>query len=586
MGASKKILPRKRHRANDQESAGKCETPELQPTSARLGELENENIFLQKENKRLRGQLDFWRSQVEQDSSSEDEHHWRRRYAIRNEEASDLEGLLGLRDREIADLKKELAHKNAKIKKLRKQLHGRSSEQDPIQPSPVAGSEPGTTEPPQPKPASKPAPARPRGGQPGTKRNGPKHHNGLPLGEEFDYTVPESCCAECGEQWKELSTRESDEVVVNVRAYRRRHRRKKYKHFCKKKDRWVTKTAQGPNRLFGNSNYGISFWVFLLVGRFALHIPTNRLRMLLLEHKLDVSLGTITGGFKRIAKLIKPLIAEIRRYSRENKHHWHLDDTGWKVFVKLDGKEGFKWQLWVFLSDDVCVYILSPSRARAVPKSHLENSCGVVTSDRLAANMKLGEFIENSFCWVHERREFRELAAAYPELFAICDHFLKLIGSLFHYNKLRLLHEPTSAESIDSDCKLKLTLDQIQKDCQTELAKPDLHPELKRVFKGILRDWDGLYLFFEMPAVPPDNNLAEQALRGPVSSRKCSYGSGSEWSAEFLADMYTLTETLRLNNINKERFLTDYLERCAANEGKPPKDAARLLPWNTPPPQN
>lgn len=584
MGASKKILPRKRHDEHQQTRERKRNMAGSPSDALALEELENENGFLTKENRRLQGQLNFWREQAEQDSTSEDERHWRRRYAIRHEEALELEGRLRLKESELAILKQEIAAKNAQIKKLKKKLFEPTSEQAPVEMSQGAGSESATTEP-SPS-AEKPKPARARGGQPGASRSGPKHHDGLPIDEEVDYTLPDEYCTEpeCDARWTELGTQESDEVVVQVRAYRRRHRRKRYGHFCKKKKYWITKTAPGPNRLFRNSNYGISFWVFLLVGRFVLHIPTSRLRMLLKEHNLHVSQGTITGGFKRIGKLIKPLIAELKRYSREDKHHWHIDDTGWKVFVNLEGKDGFAWHLWVFLSDDVCVYILSPSRARAVPKSHLENSSGVVTSDRLAANKKLGELIENSYCWTHERREFRELAVAYPELFATCEHFLKLIGSLFHYNKIRLLHDSASAESIAAEERLGNSLNQIQNDCKSEMDKPDLHPELKRVFKGILKDWNGLYLFFELPAVPPDNNPAERALRGPVVSRKNSYGSGSKWSAELLADMYSLTETLRLNGVNAEKFLTDYLQLCAANGGKPPRDAARLLPWNLPPP--
>jgi transposase-like protein len=60
----------------------------------------------------------------------------------------------------------------------------------------------------------------------------------------------------------------------------------------------------------------------------------NRLCILLAQKGLDVSQGTIAGGFQRILRLIKPLIDEIKRYSREDKSHWHIDDTGWKVFVK------------------------------------------------------------------------------------------------------------------------------------------------------------------------------------------------------------------------------------------------------------
>ncbi|HEY9774746.1 MAG TPA: IS66 family transposase [Planktothrix sp.] len=550
---------------------------EVRRLRAKQYELEKENNALKAERERLSAQLNLWRSE-ELDANAAEENHWRRRYALRNLEAEKLEGTLRLRETEIVALKQELQHKEALIKKLQKQLFERSSEQSPIEGG-AKSEDPGAqSQDAKPPSGHGPSDAKPRGGQPGTSRSGPAHHDGLPIDECPTYDLDEACCAECGAQWSQVNTLESDEVCVQVRAYRRRHRRKKYGHFCKKKGHWVTKTAKGANRLFPHSTYGISFWVFLLVGRYGLHIAVNRLRLMLREHNLRVSQGTITAGFQRIANLIKPLIAELRRYSREDKHHWHIDDTGWKVFVTIDGKEGFSWYLWVFLSDNVCVYILSPSRARAIPKSHLENSSGVVTSDRLSANKKLGEFLVHSFCWVHERREFRIIAAAYPELFSICNHFLKLIGSVFHYNKHRLLNQPNSQQSVAYEAKLKTALEQIRSECTRELAKESLHPELRRVFKGILKDWDGLYLFFDLPAVPPDNNPAERALRGPVTSRKCSYGSGSEWSADFLADMYSLCETLRLNGLSAEKFLTEYLTACANNGGKPPRDAAKMLP--------
>ena len=290
------------------------------------------------------------------------------------------------------------------------------------------------------------------------------------------------------------------------------------------------------------------------------------------------------AGFHRIHKLIKPLISEIRRYSREDKHHWHIDDTGWKVFVVVDEKSGYGWYLWVFLSNDVCVYIISPSRAREVPKSHLQHSVGIVTSDRLPANKKLGDNIRNSYCWVHERREFRELAHGYPDIAKTCNYFLDLIGSLYHYNAERLLHEPGEPKAVAAEKKLEETLDEIFESCQSELSKPNLHSELRRVFNGIIKDSDGLRLFFDIAAVPPDNNPAERALRGAVCGRKNYYGCHSKWTTQFTADMFTLVETLKLNKVNVTQFLTEYLQACADNDGKPPADAINFLPWRKPPP--
>jgi transposase len=519
----------------------------------------------------------------------DDTDHWRKRYFQRHDEAQKLEGLLSLRDSRIKELELECAKKDAHIDKLQKKIFQLTSERLPLEPTESPDCTTATPSNDQTAASSIPATAtvpekRKRGKQPGAPGFGPKTHEALPVDEEIIYDLDESCCPDCGEQFKEMSTKQSNTVEVAVRAYRRRHFRKKYGHFCKHKEKWVTKRAKGPQRLFPHSQYGISFWVFLLNGKFRLQMPVNRICDLLSQQGLLVSQGTIAAGFKRILKLIKPLIKEIRRYSREEKSHWHIDDTGWKVFVSVEGKKGYRWYLWVFRSDDVCVYIVSPSRARAVPQSHLQDSSGVVSCDRLQANRNLGDFLSYAFCWVHERRHFRELFESYPELQPLCKEFLDLIGSLFHFNKRRLLADDGTVEYATAEARLSDTLARITDRTEECLADSQLHSEMRRVLKGIKKDWDGLFTFFDFPSVPPDNNPAESALRGPVVGRKGYYGSGSEWSAELAADMFTLNATLELNNVRLDQFLTEYLEACAANGGKPPANAASFLPWNRRPP--
>lgn len=581
-----------RPRHNDRSSGG------LQVESVLLFEdydrLNQENDCLRAENQKLKQQVaqletQLRSSQAQGDLHEQDSHHWRKRYGLRNDEAQKLEGLLSLRDARIAELERELQKANKQIKELKKKVYGSTSEQGPVdsasnkQESEQAQSSsapfgPGTSAP-APEPVKKK-----RGKRPGSPGFGPRHHQLLPIGDEAEHDIDESCCPDCGDPWNEMGVEESYEVEVEVRAYRRKHRRKKYKHFCKVKNRWVTKRATKPRRLFPHSMYGISVWVFLLNGKFVLLIPINRLCILLEQKGLRIPPGTIVAGFERILLLIRPLIDEIKRYSREEKSHWHIDDCGWKTFVKMEGKDGFKWYMWVFKSSDVCLYIASPSRAREVPKSHLKDSCGVVSCDRLQSNRKLGDLLDYSFCWVHERRRFRQLLAGYPELHPECEEFLHLIENLFHYNKQRLLADVGTPEQLQAHTALSDTLATIRTRIEEHLRNTKLHPELKSALKGIQADWDGLYFFFDLPAIPPHNNPAELALRGPVVGRKNYYGSGSESSAELAAAMFSLNATLTLNNINFTSFLTQYLEACAANGGQPPPNADHFLPWHRKPP--
>jgi transposase len=577
MSAITKSIPKRARRVERRhhQGAGRRATDaDVAQLAEKIRNLKAENKRSSKENAKLAKEVELWFSEAER--FEELKNHWEKRYFCRDQEAIELAGQLSLRDKQIAELQKREARKDARIKELLAKLTNNlpSSEIGPINKS-------GKNQ------RRENQGKRKRGRQEGAPGHGRQNHDHLPVDDEVetDLADPEKLCPKCGEQLNEVGSEDSEVVEIEVKGYRRKIRRKKYGHDCKTEGRWLTKTAPSAPKIWPRAAFGISIWVFLLIGKFVLQMPIHRVCMQLLMVGIKISEGTVVAGFARIEKLIDPLIDEIQRYSREEKTHWHIDDTGWKVFIVIDGKSGFGWYLWVFLSNDVCVYVISPSRGRKVPQSHLKDSSGVVTSDRLGSNMKLGDNVDNSYCWVHIRRELRELATAHPEITEICENFLNLIGLLYHYNKDRLLSENGSTSYLEAQEKLRETLDQIEKDCRSHLSDASLHPELQRLFTGVLKDWNGLMLFLDIAAIPPDNNPAERALRGPVVGRKNYNGSCSQESARFTAKMFTLCETLKLNNIDSKQFLTKYFTACANNGGKPPQNAIDFLPWKKKPAQ-
>lgn len=520
-----------------------------------------ENKQLRQDLERARADLDFYKKRWE--AASEDADHWRKRYFLRDQEAQKFEQLLKLREAQFKELEAKVEKQGVQIAKLRQKVFGPQSEQQTDRTD---------------LNSSTPAEARrKRGRQPGAPGYGRRLREELPYEDEVT-DEGELVCALCGEQTETVDYEESDEVDVEVRAYRRKYRRRTHKHFCRAKNKNVIATAPVAPKLFPRAMYGIGFWTFFLVGKYYLQTPLNRLRMQLELQGLPVAEGTITAGLRRLLDLYRPLYNEIRRQIR-TANHWHLDDTGWKVFVEIEGKDGHSWYLWVFVSQDACLYVLDPSRARKVPKSVLGDCCGIVTSDRLAANRKLGENIINSFCWVHERREFRALLNI-PEAAAIAESWLVLIKDLFRHNGERLLCEPGSSGYAEADAKLKATLQTMQDRCASLLASKGLHPELSRILKGIRSDWEGLSLFASLAQIPPENNKAERALRNPVVGRKNYYGSYSSWSGELAAIMFSLHQTLAIHKVNFYDFHYEYMTACARNGGKSPPDADRFLPWH------
>jgi transposase len=297
---------------------------------------------------------------------------------------------------------------------------------------------------------------------------------------------------------------------------------------------------------------------------------------------------------------------------------FHNDETRWEVFVEIEGKVGTRWYLWVTRSPSVVFYCIDPSRSAAVPGAHfagLQNDKVIIVCDRYSAYKKLARLADNillAFCWAHVRRDFLDAGRSFSELEAWALQWKERIGMLYHLNRLRLEHwNPERPLEEQSDAfnqhheALKNTL-QLMHDEATRIVAPntagvkscdsvdneDQHSapgaelsksaqtKQKKVLQSLLDHWSGLTLFVEHPEVPMDNNWAENTIRTPVTGRKNYYGSGSIWSAQLAAMLFSILQTLVLWGINPRHWLIRYLQACAENGGKAPRNIDSFLPWS------
>jgi hypothetical protein len=100
---------------------------------------------------------------------------------------------------------------------------------------------------------------------------------------------------------------------------------------------------------------------------------------------VEISQGTVTGGLKRLGPLFEPLY-EMLIARNVSESLWHADETRRLVFEEMEGKQGYKWYLWVFRSESTVVYVLDPSRAAEVPEGHFgKEAAGILVVDRYSA---------------------------------------------------------------------------------------------------------------------------------------------------------------------------------------------------------
>jgi len=485
-----------------------------------------------------------------------------------------------LREKILQEKTKEL---EGQIRDLRNRLFGKKSEKKSL------AKKDG-----EPKPAS---PKRPRGQQPGSKGHGRTKRPHLPQRKELIHFPETPACSECGELYILDGSKESEIIEVKVKAYTRKIIRSCMKKGCSCKGTPNTIMAPAPAKVIPKSPYGNSIWEAVLLGKFHHSQPTHRLLNCYEELGLPISGGTIAGGLKRLKELFQPVYDALLSHQM-TEDRFHNDESGWKVFESIDGKVGNRWWLWVSRSLSVVFFQIAPGRGADVPLKHFKNiKCDkiILVCDRFSAYKSLARqlpFIILAFCWAHVRRDFLDAAKKYPDLedWALC--WVEKIGKIYHINHLRCKNFDAKI-SVQKQCeafkKQHKTLvenmdamacerdDFIKKHNSKDM---DASSNAKyKVLKSLKNHWEGLSVFMDHPEVPMDNNKAERSIRNPVTGRKNFYGSGSLWSSQLAAMMFSIFQTMGLWKFNRSHWLKSYLIACAENHGKAPEDLSPFLPW-------
>ena len=440
---------------------------------------------------------------------------------------------------------------------------------------------------------------RPRGQQHGSKGHGRTTRPNLPQKEETVNFPEDPICPNCGKPYIPDESKEAEIIEVEVKAYKRKIIRCCMKKGCSCKGVPNTITAPMPPKVIPKSPYGISIWEAVLLSKFHYCQPTNRLVNQYAELGLPISPGSIAGGLMILENLFQPVYDAL--YSRQmTEDRFHNDESSWKVFESIDGKVGNRWWLWVSRSASVVFFQIAPGRGADVPVEHFKNIQHqkiIVVCDRYSAYKSLARqlnFIILAFCWAHVRRDFLDAGKKYPDLEEWALSWVEKIGDLYHINNLRckefdrklpIQWQSASFKEQHENLVEKMDAMAEERDVFIEAHNPDdpdsdLLSNVKyKILTSLQNHWEGLSVFVDHPEVPMDNNNGEQSIRNPVTGRKNFYGSGSLWSSQLAAIMFSIFQTMALCGLNCNHWLRSYLTACAENHGKAPDDLSPFLPW-------
>jgi transposase len=513
----------------------------------------------------------FWRSRAE---------FWEAEATRLAAENATLSGTVEAQRGQLAVLKQ-------RVVTLSRMLFGTSSEKDP-----PGGRDEGASDGGAGGGAARPG-GRRRGQRPGSAGHGRRRHEHLDA-EEQVHDLPEDQrrCPRCGRPYELLGEDVSEQVSWRVRVWRVVHRRRKYARGCRCPVPAV-RTAPAPAKLIGRGLFTTEFCVNLLIAKYALGLPFNRVIAMLSLEGLEVAPGTLAGVARRLGELLAPLAAAIAARNAAAGHA-HADETSWRVFGQPADNGGSRWWLWVFTAPDTVVYTIAPSRSLKVPEEHYGVSAGklpegrgplVLSSDFFSVYRSFSEVdgVSSLWCWAHIRRRFIRAGDAHrKQLGTWADAWTARIAVLYAAHKALAAAPERTSEHARAEAAFETALDDIDAHRKIQGARPDLlHPAVAKVLGTLDREWDGLARHRDFPDLPLDNNTAERAIRTPVVGRKNYNGSGAAWAAGLAGYAWTILGTAKMAGLNPRAYLQAYLGACAANGGKPPggEAMAALLPW-------
>ncbi len=231
----------------------------------------------------------------------------------------------------------------------------------------------------------------------------------------------------------------------------------------------------------------------------------------------------------------------------------HVDETGWKE----NGKA--RW-LWVLKTATVTFYMIG-SRSWDTIADIMEHFAGWLMSDGYGQYRKYGKRLR---CLAHIIRKARGLEeSCHPEAAEFGKKVLEIMN-LF----ISGIYEARGDPAIDLMARYSEKLAELKTLC--EKYRDHEHEKTKKLARELLNDWHAIWNVLQHPQMPITNNLAEQALRHWVISRKISFGTRTEQGSRAYTILASVIDTCRQRGVSPWHYIAQVIRERRKNNPVPP----------------
>src|SRR3984893_9095772 len=280
--------------------------------------------------------------------------------------------------------------------------------------------------------------------------------------------------------------------------------------------------APAPERLIKGGLPTEAMVAYVLVAKYAWHLPLYRQAQMLMAQGLDIKRAILAFWVGYAAAELQPLYVRLRELIL-TAGKIAVDETVAPVLDPGRGrtKKGYFWAIarddrpWGGTDPPAVAYTYAPGRGAVHALKLLDHYRGVVQCDGYAAyktiaNAACDEAITLAFCWAHLRRRFFDIAQGGPA--PIASEALARIAALYAIEKTIRGKSAGERRAVRQERSKPLVL----------VLKAWLDEQLTRVSgKSLVADairyglnhWDGLTRFLDDGRIELDTNIVERGMR-------------------------------------------------------------------------
>ena len=322
--------------------------------------------------------------------------------------------------------------------------------------------------------------------------------------------------------------------------------------------------APAPARVADHSLAAPGLLAYLLVSKYADHLPYYRLQMIFWQrHGVFITRQQMVMWTGQCVLLLEAIVGCLKQELQASAYV-QVDETPVRYQdPEIEGRCG-QGYLWTALVPGRClIYEWHASRAAACLDSLLgKEFAGKVQCDGYGAYPAYARKQKNVVllgCLAHARRGFFEAKDQAP---SVVGWILNQLGIVYGWEeKLRRSRAGPQRRLALRRSHSKMVMDRLHR-ALTRL-QPRYLPQslLGQAISYALNQWPLLERFLEYGEVEVDNNLVENAIRPTAIGKKNWLFFGSEEAGTRNAVIYTLIANCRMHEVEPQAYLKDVLER-------------------------